>query len=91
MGSVGIVAEEFAKHDDPAFAATRPKVSCGLWSKQCCGCCELSHASHLRPRRPASMPHSPTRPLVQQGARFYMFAAFFFGFVVVALLQLVPE
>lgn len=49
MGSVGIVAEEFAKYDNPAFAATRPK-----------------------------------------GARFYMYAAFFFGFVVVALLQLVP-
>jgi hypothetical protein len=30
VGSVGIVAEEFAKHDNPAFAATRPKVSCGL-------------------------------------------------------------
>jgi zinc transporter 1/2/3 len=50
VGSVGIVAEEFAKHDNPAFAATRPK-----------------------------------------GARFYMYAALFFGFVVVALLQLVPE
>ncbi len=49
VGSVGIVAEEFARHDDPAFAAARPK-----------------------------------------GARFHMYAALFFGFVVVALLQLVP-
>ena len=40
VGSVGIVAEEFAKYEDPAFAATRPR-----------------------------------------GARFYMFAALFFGFV----------
>jgi hypothetical protein len=34
---------------------------------------------------------SPVRPLAKQGARFYMYAALFFGFVVVALLQLVPE
>jgi zinc transporter 1/2/3 len=49
VGSVGIVAEEFARHDNPAFAATRPR-----------------------------------------GARFYMYGAMFAGFVVVALLQLVP-
>lgn len=50
VGSVGITAEEFAKCDDPAFAASRPR-----------------------------------------GARFYMYACMFFGFVVVALLQLVPD
>lgn len=47
VGSVGIVAEEFAKFDsNPSLAAQRPR-----------------------------------------GARFYMYGALFFGFVVVALLQ----